>query len=141
MPVALPACKAFALSALKADGASLRLIMQKHPHTPSNYQNIMQQKSYRILLMLCRKIEKKNFKKNHTSCTLKDLGGCYVITTALLGCSFCFHESRSSTVPVQTVLYGQTRHHLGFYFDQRYSSHYTAFLCISFHDSRSLNCT
>lgn len=68
MPVALLACKMFALSALKADGASLRCITVsscKHPHTPSNYQNIMQQKSYRILLMLCRKIEKKTFKKSH----------------------------------------------------------------------------
>lgn len=119
MLVALLACKTFALSALKADGASLRCITVsscKHPHTPSNYQNIMQQNSYRILLMLCRKIGKTFFLKNHTSCTLKDLGGCYDITAALLGCSFCFHESRSCTVPVQTVLYGQTRHHLvGFF--------------------------
>lgn len=73
MLVALPACKAFALSALKADGTSLRRIAVsscKHPHTPSNYQNIMQQKSYRIPLMLCRKMEKQKLLKRITRVAL-----------------------------------------------------------------------
>lgn len=84
---------------------------------------LFKKNSERILLVLCRKVSKKV--ENHRSCTLKDLGGCYVrryVNPA--GCSFCFHESHS-TVPVLTVLYGQTC----CWFHQHYFSHYTAFLC------------
>lgn len=81
-------------------------------------------KSEQILLVLCRKVNKKV--ENRRSCTLKDLGGCYVRRyVSPAGCSFCFRESHS-TVPVLTVLYGQTC----CWFHQRYFGHYTAFLCI-----------